>query len=493
VTSLPNLGHLTTTSNIRVPEGIAPSAYIPQGKHIVLGQRRNRGSTDSLVLLGKCLEHTGVRDLFDSNVWFDVNFPHVVFICGKRGSGKSYDLGVLVEGLAFTQESSTVSTKHDPVTTIVFDTQSQFWTLVLPPSDGMPEDTRQLEALKQWRLSPAGLPDVTIFIPHGDEHVLGDEREFVISTAEMDPDDWCGLLQVDRYSPMGQCLRTVYKKVTDWGYSRRIGDADAHQEEAVAPKDQYSIHDMIDCLRHDPDLNDQTQKNTRDAVMWRLEGLADSTLFDVSGLDVRELLRPGQTSVVLLRNLDNATKALVVGTVAKKIFGIMGDYHTKRKVISRRGSTEKMDEDLPSTVWVVIDEAHVVCPAGETTAAKGILTEYVKRGRDAGLSLVLATQQPAAIDSAVLSQIDLAIVHRLAYDSDISAAMARFPARVSRSIKFGERELSDPGTLIRSLDDGVALVGDAESDRAFVVAIRPRLSAHGGGEPALVASDDEPS
>ena len=41
--------------------------------------------------------------------------------------------------------------------------------------------------------------------------------------------------------------------------------------------------------------------------------------------------------------------------------------------------------------------AHVVAPKDQNSPARDALIEYVKRGRDAGLSLVMATQQPSAI------------------------------------------------------------------------------------------------
>jgi DNA helicase HerA-like ATPase len=232
---------------------------------------------------------------------------------------------------------------------------------------------------------------------------------------------------------------------------------------------------------------DQSQKQTRDAVLWKLESLQGSNLFQAGGLNIREVLHPGQISVFLLRNLDNATKSLVVSVFAKKIFGVMGDYHTKRKVSRRFGrELPEQYQGLPDGVWILVDEAHLVCPADAYTAAKESLVEYVKRGRDAGLSLVLATQQPAAVDSRVVSQIDLLIVHRLVVDGDISAALARVPADFPKEVSFGSARISERHALVRALDTGEAWVADAETGRAFLVAMRPRVSAHGGDEPVVI-------
>ena len=480
---LPSLGHLTGTRNIRVSEPLTTSGYIRRGKHLLTGQRRDAGATDALILLGKCVEHTGLRDMFDANVWVDIRLPHVVFICGKRGSGKSYDLGVLAEGLSL-PTSSNVSTTDESVTAVLFDTQNQFWSLAQAPSSRLPEDRRQLSELESWRLDSGSLANVALFVPKDDQRLTGNEKTFAMAPRDIDADDWCGLLQVTRYTPMGQCLRTIHAKVTSEGYSYAPSSHTA-TERRVAPKSDYEIHDFINCLQNDPDVIDQMQRTTRDAVLWRLQSLAQSELFARQGIDIKDILIPGQLSIFLLRNLDDATKSLIVGVISKKIFKLMGDFHTQRK-IARRLGTAPPDTNLPMGVWTIIDEAHVVCPNEETTAAKPALIEYVKRGRDAGLSLVLATQQPSAIDPAVLSQVDLSIVHRLVLDSDIAAATSRFPARFPTMVKIGERDVADPRSLIRLLGEGEALVGDAESERGFLLKIRPRVSAHAGDEPAVV-------
>ena len=221
--------------------------------------------------------------------------------------------------------------------------------------------------------------------------------------------------------------------------------------------------------------------------MWKLEALRDSNVFRKGGVDVLDFLKPGQLSVFLLRSLDDATKSLVVSVIARKIFRIMGRYHTERKTAERFGNPiPDQHSSLPEGVWVLIDEAHLICPSDSHTAAKPTLIEYVKRGRDAGLSLVLATQQPSAVDSRVVSQVDLLIVHRLVVEADISAALARVPADFPKDVAFGSTKISDRLALIRALETGEAWIADAETSRAILLAMRPRVSAHGGDEPTVV-------
>ena len=55
-------------------------------------------------------------------------------------------------------------------------------------------------------------------------------------------------------------------------------------------------------------------------------------------------------------------------------------------------------------VWVLIDEAHQFVPSGKTTLAKEALIRWTKEGRQPGLSLAVASQQPSAIDSEVITR-----------------------------------------------------------------------------------------
>lgn len=482
---LPELGHIEALRKIEVSEPLERAHYERQGNHLLIGQRKHRGSNDALVSLGKCIESTRIGNKYDANVWLDIRTPHVVYVVGKRGSGKSYDLGILTEGLLL-GESSRVSTKETPITTIIFDTQDQFWSLGSAPSGDIPEDKEQIADLQRWGLAPTRLPNFVLYKPRGESTELSGVADYSIDPADLSVDDWCSLLQEQRFTAIGHTVATLLEKVAKTGYVT-TPTAQGGGGRRVPAKPAFELRDLLDCLRDDQDLNSTTAQQTRNAVLWRLQGLSNTSLFVSGGLNIRDLLKPGQLSVVLMRKLDNATKSIVVSVLAKKIFTLMGEYHTHRKLGRRRGTNIPATyAGLPEGAWVIIDEAHLVCPSDQDTSAKAALIEYVKRGRDAGLSLVLATQQPSAIDSRVLSQVDLLIAHRLVMEADINAALSRMPATLPSKISSGGQEIGHSSALIRMLDTREAWIADAESSRAFLVAMRPRLTAHGGDEPVLV-------
>jgi len=325
-----------------------------------------------------------------------------------------------------------------------------------------------------------------ILKPRGEPSEIPGAVEYSIDPADLGIDDWCSLLQEERFTPIGHTIATLIEKVARTGYTT-IGTAPGGGGRRIAPKPRFEIEDLLACLRDDQDLNSTTAQQTRNAVLWRMQGMSNTSLFVSGGLNIRDVLRPRQLSVFLMRRLDNATKSIVVSVLAKEIFTVMGEFHTHQKVSRRHNiNVPHGYEGLPDGAWVIIDEAHLVCPSDQDTSAKGALIEYVKRGRDAGLSLVLATQQPSAIDSRVLSQVDLLIAHRLVMEADINAALSRMPANLPSKVVMGGMEVTNPSGLIRMLDTREAWIADAESSRAFLVAMRPRLTAHGGDEPRLI-------
>lgn len=89
-------------------------------------------------------------------------------------------------------------------------------------------------------------------------------------------------------------------------------------------------------------------------------------------------------------------------------------------------------QDLPiggrqQPLLVVLDEAHRFVPDGEDTSAHRTLSMIAKEGRKYGTGLMLVTQRPSEIDSAVLSQCGSLISLRITNTSDRSKVSAALP------------------------------------------------------------------
>ena len=89
-------------------------------------------------------------------------------------------------------------------------------------------------------------------------------------------------------------------------------------------------------------------------------------------------------------------------------------------------------QDLPvggrqQPLLVVLDEAHRFVPEGEDSSAHRTLTMIAKEGRKYGTGLMLVTQRPSEIDSAVLSQCGSLIALRITNSADRSKVSAVVP------------------------------------------------------------------
>ena len=81
---------------------------------------------------------------------------------------------------------------------------------------------------------------------------------------------------------------------------------------------------------------------------------------------------------------------------------------------------EKKQSETPM-VWLVIDEAHEFLPAKGKTLASEPLIRILREGRQPGISLILASQQPGKIHTDVITQSDTVISHMITARIEIDA------------------------------------------------------------------------
>ena len=89
-------------------------------------------------------------------------------------------------------------------------------------------------------------------------------------------------------------------------------------------------------------------------------------------------------------------------------------------------------QDLPiggrqQPLLVVLDEAHRFVPEGEDTTAHRALSMIAKEGRKYGIGLMLVTQRPSEIDSAILSQCGSLVALRITNSADRNKVAAAVP------------------------------------------------------------------
>ncbi len=375
----------------------------------------------------------------DDDLLINAEKARAVFACGKRGTGKSYSLGDIIEE---------VEEKLPETVPLVVDPMGIYWTM------GQ-ENHRQEDLIWDWGLQPTAY-DVTLLIP-GDpvdrygRDVLSEMKSrginvqsLKLNPSDISPDGWCNLFDLNINKPMGIAL---YRAV------RSLGEG----------ADFFNLSHLISEVEYDEKANERTIE----ALVNRLEMAKEWDIFSKEPTNIWELLDPSRINVLDVSVLDPGRyglRNLIVYVLTKKIFD--------ERSAARRREELGLVSDVPK-VWLFIDEAHNFAPSGSSSLAKSTLIRWIKEGRQPGLSLGIATQQPSAVSSEILSQMDLILCHKITTRSDINSLNELSQEYMGSQLK----------TYIKKIEKvGEAVCVDDERETVKQIKMRPRKSLHGGGE-----------
>ncbi|MGB9929048.1 MAG: ATP-binding protein [Methanosarcina sp.] len=408
----------------------------------VLGNEDNPG--EGLLSIGNymALDHSR-----GAAVYLDALKPHAVLICGKRGYGKSYTMGCILEELALLNPII-----KRRLASLVIDTMGIFWTMKHP-------NTFESQRLKSWGLDPYGL-EIEIFVPAGKVAVYSKRsipvKPFSISIRELSGSQWCRVLKIEEVSSLGILIVRVIESLRD----KERGEA-------------YSLDEIICEIKKDAG-SDLTSKGAAENYFKAVDSWG---LFSKEGTSFSELVSGGKTTILDVSTLENENVcAAAVSILAGKLYEASLE---ARRIYEKELIGEASQEEKFPMVWLFIDEAHIFVPAkGETLATGVLINRCLRQGRQPGLSLILATQRPASLHPDVVSQSDLLICHRLTASDDIQALETARPLYMQESL---EAYLKKMGS-----ERGVALIVDDHSESVHLVRMRPRISWHGGGEPSAL-------
>ena len=420
------------------------------------------------------------------DVHLDLSLEHVLAIVGKRGSGKSFTLGSFLEGLCTTETSTEINQITRQRSALLFDTLNIFQWTGAPVREGNQRSAQvqeQAALLRRWKLESVAL-DVGLWVPAGYEtRVSAEAQPFRIRTADMELADWAALLRLDAVQDvMGQLLSQVFEKVTYRGWTAADG-------ERVRACRNYAIDDLLRCIREDPELEHDYQAQTLRALRQRLGYYESSPLFGSTGTSLTELLKPGRLSVLLLSGVPDDVRLVAIFLTIRKLLFARAQASEAAKTIElgfagnqvERDQLEELVSGAPPKTWVVVDEAQNVFPSERQTSASEILLRFVREGRNFGLSLGFTTQQPSAIDSRIMAQVDTMICHTLTVQKDLRNVLANLKAQEPSRLQIQGKKISVTDA-IRQLDVGQAFVSCTDAERSLFLDVRPRTSIHGGFE-----------
>lgn len=444
----------------------------------LFGDPKNRGI--EFIKLGRLSESGPIKDIF-----FDVSGERVVGIFGKRGSGKSFTLASFIEGFFTKDGESDIGKINQDRAGIIFDPLNIFWSLknTIKLDDQNPYLKEQTILLKKWKIKPTDL-NVSIFIPTGTrlKTTPKEYKEFSLDVSSLVAEDWASLFDLDLYlDRIGQLLNDLWYKLVVEGWE---GNG-----ENIGPNPDYSIQDLLNCLQNDSEIQRYYNRETIRALYQRINSFKNNPLFSSTGTKLQDLLIKGHLSVLELNLLDDNLRSVLTAVLMRKILRERSKASELEKQLKlnsnlteeeRKRISEVLRNSVPHT-WVFIDEAQILLPSEKKIKSSEIIVKFVKEGRNYGLSLGFTSQQPSAIDNRVMSQLDTLMIHKLTVKGDIEFIDKNLKTNNPISIKYGNRDL-DFIELIRSLDCGQAIISNTETERNFVIEVRPRITAHGGIE-----------
>lgn len=380
------------------------------------------------------------RDLeTEEEVYIDASSARSILACGKRGTGKSYTLGNIVEE---------VHTETNDVVPVLIDPMGIYWTMA-------EENSEQRDLLWDWGVTERSFR-VNLLVPGNPKDRYGKDivREFrtrgidlnplLLNPSDMTPDSWCDLFDLNINKPMGITLYRAIRELNDDGQL-------------------FYLSDIIDKVEMDGSSSDRT----KEALLNRLEMATDWGIFADDYHDVWQTFDQNRINVLDVSVLDPGQyglRNLVVDVLGKELF--------RQRQDARRREEMGLPVEIPK-VWLFIDEAHNFVPSGSSSLAKDMLIRWVKEGRQPGLSIVVASQQPSAIDSEVLSQCDVILCHKITTKEDIRSLDKLSQDYMGNDLK----------TYVRQIDNvGETVYVDDDAETVDVVKVRPRKSKHGGGE-----------
>ena len=324
--------------------------------------------------IGKHIVGSGEDAHVTTKVLIDLLRPHIILICGKRGTGKSYAAGVITEEIAQLPEEFLKN-----LSVVMIDTMGIFWSMKRP-------NEQQGELLRQWSLESRGFNNVKMFVPFKQiesykQSGLPVDGGLSVLPYEFSAEEWALAFNLKRTEPIAIALEKNVNKLME-------------------SKKKFTIEDLIVTIKDDREVNDD--------VKHALENLLTVAnqwgVFGDQGINIDDIVQPGQISVVDVSRLRSSgawsVRNFLVGLIARKIYQYRVVARKEEEVAKMEGTTMKKKYPI---VWLIADEAHNWAPSDMETVSSAPFLTIAKEGREPGVSLIMITQMPNKIHQDVLS------------------------------------------------------------------------------------------
>jgi uncharacterized protein len=215
--------------------------------------------------------------------------------------------------------------------------------------------------------------------------------------------------------------------------------------------------------KNDDEEGGADDSSTVHALTWRIEQrFEDSFTFDdFQHLDLPEIFKPGQCTVLQLNEVDERDQQVVVATLLRRL--------NKARMDTERGKVTGGEFYLPYPVFVLLEEAHHFAPGGTDVVSTAILKQVLAEGRKFGIGVGLISQRPGKLNADVLSQCQTQCIMRIVNEIDQKS--------VAAAIEGVGRDLLDN---LPALSKGQVIIAGAAVNTPVICRVRARITKHGG-------------
>jgi hypothetical protein len=213
----------------------------------------------------------------------------------------------------------------------------------------------------------------------------------------------------------------------------------------------------------DDDSDGADDSSTVHALTWRVEQrfVNSFTFDDTQHLDLQEIFKPGQCTILQLNEIDERDQQVIVATLLRRL--------NRARMDTERGKVHSGESYLPYPVFVLLEEAHHFAPGGAEVVSTSILKQVLAEGRKFGIGVGLISQRPGKLDADVLSQCQTQCIMRIVNEIDQKS--------VAAAIEGVGRDLLDN---LPALSKGQVIIAGAAVNTPVICRVGQRITRHGG-------------
>jgi uncharacterized protein len=427
---------------------------------IILGRDesdKKKFGDKGLIYIGKTYVKMGSYTSLSNKLFLDIARSHVILVSGKRGSGKSYTLGTIAEEIA-----SLPKEESQNIASLMFDTMGIFWTMKY-------ENEKEKELLSEWDIKPKKIP-VTVFVPFGyfkeyQKRGIPVDESFALDASELNAEDWITTFELKMTEPLSIFIQRIIFNLKE-------------------NKKTFNIDDILNEIEKDKKETTEIKNSAlglfESVLSWKVFATKNQKPTSTS-----DLVKGGTTTILDLSMYSSTAafniRALVISLISRKLFNERLLARKKEEIQAVERGIDylslKQEREMP-LVWLFLDECHEFLPNEGKTPATDALVQLLREGRQPGISLVMATQQPGALQKDALTQADIIISHRVTSSPDVKSLNYIMQSYVIENIK---KQMDDLPSL-----KGSAIILDDNSERLYPCRIRPKFTWHGGEAPTAI-------